>query len=160
MDDLPHRVILSLVHELHRLGYQRLRIAPGMAPSGVYWRCTLAAASHFSAANGACIVGGGAPAACYSSGQERIYFGWEDAAAAGPQKLATMFVARFPEVCAESWGADWAYDAWYRELLRLTAPAGMPIAYADWPLAPDVLSVVGESASATIVLPPPGEHAA
>jgi hypothetical protein len=43
----------ATVGELHKRGYQQLRIAPGMAPSGMYWRCGVAPASNIPAANGA-----------------------------------------------------------------------------------------------------------
>ena len=36
--------VLSMVGELHKRGYQRLRVMPYMAPSGLAWRCTIAAA--------------------------------------------------------------------------------------------------------------------
>lgn len=159
MDQPPHRVVLLMVYELHRLGYQRLRIEPGMSPSGMYWRCALASAAHFSAAYGAGIVNRDAPVARYGSGQDRAYFGWEDAADDTSQELAYKFVERFPEVCAQSWGQDWAYAGWYMELLRLTEPSGAPIVYADWDLDPGVVSVIGDTANDTVALPPSGEHA-
>jgi hypothetical protein len=154
----PHRVILLMVHELHRLGYQRLRIQPSMAPSGVHWRCTLASAAHFSARFGAELAVHTVAVARYGSGHERAYFGWQDAAGDTPKQLARKFIERFPEVCAQSWGPDWIYAGWYMELLRLTEPAGAPIVYADWELDPNVVSVIGESAHQAVALPPPGEH--
>jgi hypothetical protein len=33
--------VRMMVHELQELGYQRLRIAPGISPSGAYWRCAV-----------------------------------------------------------------------------------------------------------------------
>jgi hypothetical protein len=30
-----------MVHELHKAGYQRIRILPYLSPSGAYWRCTI-----------------------------------------------------------------------------------------------------------------------
>src|SRR5438445_11614927 len=33
------RLLLLMVAELHRRGYQQLRIAPYMSPSGMHWRC-------------------------------------------------------------------------------------------------------------------------
>jgi len=100
----PHRTILLMIHELHRMGYQRLRITPDMAPSGMHWRCAIAAP--------------GAAAATYTTGQARAYFGWDDAAADTPQQLAQKFAARFAELCAQGRGADQAYADWFAELLR------------------------------------------
>jgi hypothetical protein len=39
--------VLVMVGELHKLGYQRLRVMPHMAPSGTYWRCTIASINRF-----------------------------------------------------------------------------------------------------------------
>lgn len=36
--------VLSMVGELHKRGYQRLRVMLYIAPSGLAWRCTIAAA--------------------------------------------------------------------------------------------------------------------
>jgi hypothetical protein len=151
-------MLLLMVAELHRLGYQRLRIVPGMAPSGVHWRCTFASAAHFSARHGAMIAGAG-PVARYSTGQARAYFDWPDAADDTPEQLAHKFLTRFPEIAAQSQGADLAYAEWYAEMLRLSEPDGAPIAYADWELDPNVLEIGGEVARGSVPLPPGGELA-
>ena len=156
MDLPPYRLLLLMVAELHRLGYQRLRIEPGMAPSGMYWRCGFASAVHFSPQHGAIIAASG-PVARYSSGQARAYFDWPDAAGDTPEQLAHKFVARFPEIAMQSQGADAVYAEWYAEMLRQTEPDGAPIAYADWELEPGALMVVGEIARGSVPLPPGGE---
>jgi hypothetical protein len=150
-------VLLLMVAELHRLGYQRLRIAPGVAPSGLYWRCAFASAAKFSVRHGAQIAGAG-PVARYSTGQARAYFDWPDAADDTPEQLARKFLTRFPEIAAQSQGADAAYVEWYAEMLRLSEPDGAPIAYADWELDPNMLEIGGEIARGSVPLPPGGEH--
>ena len=40
------RRVLRLVRDLHEQGYQLLRISPGMAPSGCYWRCAVTPKSN------------------------------------------------------------------------------------------------------------------
>jgi hypothetical protein len=45
-----------MVREFHRAGYERLRIAPAMSPSGCHWRCAIGPASEFSLRNGALAV--------------------------------------------------------------------------------------------------------
>ena len=47
--------ILSMVGELHKLGLQRLRISPGMSPSGLYWRCAITPADNILQSHGAMI---------------------------------------------------------------------------------------------------------
>jgi hypothetical protein len=150
-------MLLLMVAELHRLGYQRLRIEPAMAASGVHWRCALASAAQFGVRHGALLAENG-PVARYSTGQGRAYFDWPDAADDTPAQLARKFIERFPEIATQSQGADVAYADWYAEMLRLTEPDGAPIAYADWELDPSVLMVVGEVARVSVPLPPGGEY--
>jgi len=38
--------LLSAIHELHKAGYQKIRIAAGMAPSGNFWRCHIMTAEN------------------------------------------------------------------------------------------------------------------
>jgi hypothetical protein len=157
MDLPPQRMLLLMVAELHRLGYQRLRIEPGMAPSGMHWRCGFASAMHVSKQHGALIAGSG-PVARYSTGQARAYFDWPDAAGDTPAQLARKFVERFPTIAMQSQGADADYTNWYAEMLRLLDPEAVPIAYADWELNPGALAVVGQASRPSVPLPPGGEY--
>jgi len=62
-----------------------------------------------------------------------------------------------PAVLAEAGkGMDLAYAGWYMEMLQLTCPDALPIAYADYYLPKDYLSTVGGKADIRIPLPPPG----
>jgi hypothetical protein len=152
------RVLLRLVQGLHLRGYQRLRIAPGMAPSGLHWRCAITAVTNIRRSHGAEIASRKIPTEHYSSSSGRTYFGWDDSAHADPDRLAERFIARFPELVAEARGRDWAYVGWYTEMMNLTYPASLPIAYADYELPAALMTAVGDGASElTIPLPPPGE---
>lgn len=137
------RRLLLMVHELHRMGYQRLRIVPGMSPSGCHWRCTvvLAAAPEERVAR-------------YSTGEGRAYFGWEDAEADGPAELAEKFVERIPAQAARGHGPDEAYVRWYVDMLKQTAPLGLPITFADWDLPAGVVSTIGCKSDVVLPLPP------
>ena len=73
------RRVLLMVGELHRMGYERLRIVPGMAPSGMYWRCGVTHVGNVSADDGAMAVDFGDELAKYSTGSWDHFFGWEDA---------------------------------------------------------------------------------
>ena len=33
--------VIAMVHELHKAGYQRIRIVPGISGSGMHWRCSV-----------------------------------------------------------------------------------------------------------------------
>ena len=150
MGDTASRNILRMVSELHVRGYQRIRIAPGMAPSGCYWRCAVTPASNVGPR--AFLTDANWLTATYSSGQGRHYFSWRDAARATPSQLANLFIERFPAIAAEGRGTDWAYAGWYLEMLHLTYPNQLPIAYADWDLPTDCLATT--SGSVEIPWPP------
>ena len=126
--------VLLMVHELHKLGYQRLRIVPGMSPSHAYWRVTILPRARILCSNGAmtCDWTWGGPEPFYTSGQERRYFGWEDAQDDAPCDLAAKFIARFPEISEAARGSDWAYAGWYLEMLSKARLGEFPVAYADW----------------------------
>jgi hypothetical protein len=45
--------VLAIVGELHRRGYQLLRVMPFMSPSGAYWRCWIGPVKLFYRNHGA-----------------------------------------------------------------------------------------------------------
>ncbi len=140
------RRLLMLVAEMHRRGYERLRVIVGMAPSGMYWRCSLYAA-------GAANYSGGLPPYSTSSGLK--IFGWADADADDPSALAAKFLEHFPELAARAHGSDPAYVAWFAAMLRQTDPDLLPITFADWELPPDLVSTIGSNRRRVLPLPPP-----
>ncbi len=156
MEPKIYRKVLLMVTELHVRGYQQLRISPGMAPSGFYWRCAIAPVTNFSKENGAVIVNHDHLIAYHSSGMERKYFGWEDAGYLTPSKLANLFIERFPEIAKAGMGSDWLYAGWYLEMLHLTYPDGFPVAYADYWVPTDHLRIINSKKDIKIPLPPPG----
>ncbi len=153
----PQRNVLRLVQSLHLRGYQRLRIAPGMSPSGGYWRCNITPVANILRRHGALSADYVRLTAHYSSGDEQTYFDWKDAQYASPDRLAELFTARFPLIAEAGRGSDWLYAGWYIEMLHLTYPRSFPIAFADRDLPSDSLTSVGERNDLRIPMPPPGE---
>jgi hypothetical protein len=124
--------VLRMVHELHKLGYQRVRIVPGMSPSGMHWRCTITHAGNILKTHGAMPRDFHREAAHYSSADENIYFGWEDAQQDTVQRLAARFLERFPEIARRGHGTDWPYAGWYVQMLGFAERGAFPVAYADY----------------------------
>ena len=159
------RTVLSLVHELHLCGYQRLRAIPEMEPCGKYWRCAIAPVSLVSIDHGARLVADNrndSRIATYSSRDQNRYFGWTDVYPyATAKELAMYFVERFPEVAKAGKGSDWPYAGWYIEMLGLTNPDQFPYAAAGVANVPDTYvptaSPANRRAISRIPLPPPGE---
>lgn len=101
--------LIAMVHELHKAGYQRIRILPAMAPSGLYWRCTISDAGNFSADGLALLLTEDGRVARYTSGDGARYFGWEDGPTLTARLLAVRFLQRFPAIAEGGKGRDWAY---------------------------------------------------
>jgi hypothetical protein len=129
--------VLLMVHELHKLGYQRLRISPGLSPSGAYWRCVITPASNILMTHGAWTRDYLLNTARYTSGSDAAYFDWQDTKHDTARELARKFVLRFPSIVEQAQGRDHEYVGWYVEMLGLAEHGALPIAYADWYVDPD-----------------------
>jgi hypothetical protein len=167
--------VLSMVGELHKRGYQRLRVMPYMAPSGLAWRCTIAAADLFYRNNGAVFSEGAVESddqantevARYTSGQDNHYFGWADAEQDNARSFADKFVRRFHKLSGQGKGFDYSYAGWYLRLLGLAEGGWLPIVLADCvPVVYDRIPLddfrpekraLKEDEGPILPLPPPGE---
>jgi hypothetical protein len=107
--------VLLMVHELHKRGYQRVRLVPGMAPSGLHWRCAVTHRGNILTTHGAMAKTCDHPSASYSSSQDNGYFGWEDAHQDTARQLAVKFLERFPAIVRRGQGLDWLYICPTRE---------------------------------------------
>ncbi len=92
----------------------------------------------------------------YSTSQQSRYFDEIDMPYATPSQLANSFIKRYPDLVDAGKGSDWLYAGWYVEMLHLTYPNSLPIAYADWEMPDNYLLTVGERTDIQIPLPPPG----
>jgi hypothetical protein len=110
-----HRVI-RMVSDLHRMGYQRLRVMPYLHPMA--YRIAIAPVECFIKANGVALEDEGLMrAAIYSSASENQYFDWTDAKSHSSLQLAEKFVERFPDLSKSGMGADWGYAGWLADLV-------------------------------------------
>lgn len=152
--------VLLMVHELHKQGFQRLRIVPGISPSGLHWRVTILPASRVLQTHGALSRDWtwSGPEPFYTSGQHSRYFGWEDAESDPPAELAHKFLNRFHEIAEPARGADWAYAGWYVEMLGRAQAGELPIAYAEFDADPDPRWLpTTKGVDSGLPMPPPGE---
>lgn len=113
--------VLAMVHELHKAGYQRIRVLPAVSPNGGFWRAYVTFAGNI-AADGFNIVDEDLEdrrkiVARYSTGQENEYFGWTDAGSCNARQLAQLFIERFPIIAKQGEGGDWAYAGWLTDVL-------------------------------------------
>lgn len=111
--------ILQGVRELHRRGYHRLRVSPGVAPSGMYWRVVLSDAED--------------PASTipYTSGAGIEFAGGTVDAMSSPADVAGLILRALPGLRATD--DDPAYASWSEGLLALVEPDHrLPVSFADY----------------------------
>lgn len=123
------RRILQGVHELHRRGYQQVRIYPGMSPSGMYWRvlvfdahdCPDETRSH-SLSDGRLLS--------YSTGGKTEFLDAVVDHESTPGEVADLILSRMTWLDAPV--ADPAYASWYDRLMALVNEQDAePVAYSD-----------------------------
>jgi hypothetical protein len=135
--------VLAMVHELHKAGYQRIRILPYLSASG-WWRCEITSADNI-AGDGYTIEPSGDTddaVARYSRADGADYFGWPGAAQLSARALAARFLETFPRIAARGQGRDWLYAGWLTDVLgRAEGGRAEDLLYlfADWDLGPEVL---------------------
>lgn len=155
--------MIRMVSELHRFGYQRLRIFPYEYP--LAWRLCIGPRGVFSRHNGA-FVPGYDDLPTYSSASENEYFGWADAKTADARGLAERFIDRFPRVAEAGRGRDWEYAGWLAELVgELERGGRLPVVVADaietkpysLPCLPWIDYARGHAVEMAFPLPPGGD---
>lgn len=122
--------VLRMVHELHRLGYQRLRIIPYFGPMQ-HWRCAVTHAGAVLTTHGAWGPDGDG-CAYYSDSAKNEYFGWHDAKADTAAQLAAKFVERFPALTRQGTGRDWVYVGWFCELMTYADRGELPYLFLEF----------------------------
>jgi hypothetical protein len=127
-----------MVGELHKRGYQRLRVMPYFGSTGA-WRCSIAPAlffyrnhgaihmeSHETEAHKATMV------ARYSGADGNRYFGWNDSATDNARSLADKFLARFLLLADAGRGWDYPYAGGYLRLLGYAERGWLPYLFAEY----------------------------
>jgi hypothetical protein len=122
--------VLSMVGELHKAGYQQLRIAAGMSPSGIHWRCHITPAVNVQT-NGWEPIDWNSGVANYSSSDGSSYFGWTDAPSKNARELAQLFLERFSDIARLGVGSDYEYAGWFVRVLGCAENGDLPIFFSD-----------------------------
>lgn len=116
-DDSRRRAlrVLAMVGELHKAGYQRLRIHPWLHGSGA-WRCTATSADNV-APDGYSVLRGDDRVATHSSASGSLYFEKIEGSGLNARQLAERFLEAFPVLAHHAHGQDWLYAGWFVDLL-------------------------------------------
>lgn len=154
------RRVMLMVSHLHQMGFQQIRLCPGIAPNGSGWRGLVTVRSNTLELHGARIAHHSDDlVARYGSGEGNEYFGWTDCKKATAEQLAKTFLGRFPRIAELGKGRDWSYVGWYSELLGHTAGGLLPVAIEEYG-RDDVITFSSPFRGETtrlMPLPPPGD---
>jgi len=123
---------LSMIHELHKVGYQRLRICAGWSPDRSEWRCNVVTVDNVCEDGWTPVVWGRGNA--YATGEGKSWFGWDDAENDDARRLATKFIERFPETAKSALGQDWLYAGWFSAILGAADNGVLPAFYGGYDL--------------------------
>ena len=130
--------VLAMVGELHKGGYQRLRVMPYIYATGA-WRCSIGPVIIFYRNHGAMLLDmwemeaqAASKVAHYTSAAGNQYFDWDDAATDTARILADKFVQRFTALAERGRGWDYIYAGWYQRLLGYAERGWIPYVFADY----------------------------
>lgn len=161
----PHRRVLLMVRELHRMGFEQIRAAPYMYP--IAWRCPVIPALWVWREHGCrcddyigmmpeALTGGHNRRYTYSSAEGQQPFQWQGVHFATPRQLAERFVHELPQLVDAARAPDQAYIAWYDEMLAQTEPNGVVYAFGEYQdPQPDTL-YTAHCRVQRVAAPPPG----
>lgn len=144
--------MIEMTHELHVLGYQKIRIFPYLSPSGCNWRLEWASSSAFRSAIEPPRDESERELVRYSSAAGWAPFDWQGVQELTAQEMAQQFLRQFPELARAGQGDDWAYAGWLTSLLGEVRRGRLPYMMADWPM--DLARGIPMTQGAEFPLPP------
>jgi O-acetyl-ADP-ribose deacetylase (regulator of RNase III) len=122
--------ILQGVRFLHQHGYHRLRVLPGLSPSGMSWRIAITNADNLNHDWDDPRVIDRGSALRYTTGQRAAFAGGEVTVASTPEAVGELILNALPETTANEDDPD--YVSWFAELVDLCELSkSLPVAYAD-----------------------------
>jgi hypothetical protein len=117
--------LLTMVHELHKAGYQRLRIVSGWTDEG-HWRARLLSAKDVAEDGWSPLIAQVDPVD-YVTRDGTFWFGWQDAQHDDARSLALKFLERHPVLSKACAGEDWAYAGWFSRVLGRAENGELPV---------------------------------
>jgi hypothetical protein len=124
----PTLRVFLMLQELHRRGYEQLRLVPGMSGSGLAYRSSISPAVNISSTHGALAIDHNL-VAVNTSANGKALFGWDDAADSSISELARMFIRRYPTLAKLGRAPDPAYVKWFNDALAFARRGAFPVAY-------------------------------
>ena len=134
--------LMQVLHELHNMGYQKLRWISYMAPSGCSLRCHITTQDHIIANQE---IDWQKADEVFASSVGAMTTG------EGIQSLVRLFIEENPRLIEIGKGEDADYVDWFEKLLSFAAKGQTPVFYGEFWSIPKGFIQVGKS----IMLTPP-----
>lgn len=151
-----YRRFIRTIEELHRMGYEKIRICPCTSPNGLAWRCTITTKENTSKRCGAMLADNYNEQEVFRSNGN---FKW-DMMKMGPYDNALKFIKEYPQIAAKGRGVDHEYTSWFKKVVRECYHYNLPTTYEDYYncLEDCKIRLLGlESSKRTLPFPPPGD---
>lgn len=132
---------MQILHELHKLGYQKLRWMSCMAPSGLSLRCHITTQEHICVNREIVFTGDPNEIWCTSTGTMTT---GEDI-----KPLVKTFMDENPRLLEIGNGEDVEYVEWFNKLLSFAAKGQTPVFYGEYWSLPMGRIRVGQYAMST-----------
>lgn len=155
-----YKRFIRTIEELHKMGFEKIRIVPSMAPTGLSWRCFITSKKNTSKKCGAMFS---THFSMEKWGKTVIptngFFKW-NMMELSPYENALRFIKEYPLIAEEGKGNDSEYSQWFKKVVRECYHFLLPITYEEyWNCLEDKqLRLVGFAyTDKTLPFPPPGE---
>ncbi len=116
--------LMKILHELHKLGYQKLRWMSYMAPTGLSLRCHITTQDHICANQEIIFAGDNSEIWCTSTG---VMTTGEDI-----KPYVKIFMEENPRMLEIGKGEDSEYVEWFNNLLSFAKKGQTPVFYGDY----------------------------
>jgi len=113
--------VLFVAGELHKRGFENLRVVPSLSPSGVYWRCFFITMVNREEIN---VLASNWLQENYDCKEKEIGFSIE--------KLADDFLEREQEFLQHCRGKNEEYVQWFQKMLQTLKTEELPYAFAEY----------------------------
>lgn len=162
---IPFIKFFKTIEELHKRGYELIRICPSISPNGCSWRCITTIKKLTATKCGAVFAGEGwtdlaintSNGKFWSSNREGKHEEWtmEDL----PVKvLADRFIEEFPTLAKAGKGTDTEYTRWFHEARKECERGHILYAFAEMESCYDKgYLFLSSNEKETFPFPPPGE---
>lgn len=128
--------LMQILHELHKMGYQKLRWLSYMAPSGMNLRCHITTQDHIYAHMGI----------CFDDDHEEVWSTSMQVLRTGEdiKPFIPVFMKENPRLLEIGRGEDSEYVEWFDKLLSLASCNGAPNFYDEYWALPEGYIRVGQ----------------